>query len=179
MEIKSRTQLVELLNHFELPLTAVEVGIAEGYNSADLLKAGITKLYMVDLWKSIAQLGDASFPQTWHDKNYRDAIERVKPYGDKAIILRGYTTDMAKEIPDGSLGLVYLDAGHNYENVKEDLKNYYPKLVSGGILSGHDYLNKSYGVFDAVNEFCKEHNLELNTIEETHPDNASFWFQKK
>ena len=52
MEIQHRTELTDLLKFYDLPLTAAEIGIAEGYNSADLLNAGIEKLYMVDAWQT-------------------------------------------------------------------------------------------------------------------------------
>jgi FkbM family methyltransferase len=180
MEIKHRIELVDLLKYFHLPLTGVEVGAAEGYNSADLLNKGMQKLFIVDAWQTLDQTGDGAFPQTWHDDNYAKAVERVKPYGDKAVILRGLSTEMAANIPDESLGLVYLDAAHDYENVKKDLEAYFPKLVSGGIMAGHDVLAVEYGVKQAVEEFCNG-KYEIHIIEEDpeHPEYASFYFIKK
>lgn len=178
MEIKHRTQLVELLQFLKLPLYGVEVGVAEGYNSEDLLRAGMEKLYLVDIWQSIAQSGDASSPQEWHDNNFKAAVQRVFPYGDKVIVLKGFSAEKSKEIPDETLGLVYLDGDHSYNGAMADLTNYYPKLVSGGVMAGHDFLNLSYGVNQAVKDFCKEKGLEFHTIPETSDENASFWFQK-
>lgn len=178
MEIYHRNQLPELLRTLNLPMIAVEAGCAEGYFSAELLEKGVDKLYMVDAWKTLPQFGDASSSQEWHDKNFSDAMERVKPYGDKVVVLRGLTTEMAKEIPDGSLGLVYLDAGHAYANVAEDIRNYAPKLVAGGILAGHDVLNPQYGIRQAVEDFCKDkYEMHIITENDEHPEYASFWLQ--
>jgi hypothetical protein len=72
-----------------------------------------------------------------------------------------------------------LDACHTYEAVLADLNAYLPKLKKGGIMAGHDFLAKDYGVEKAVYEFCKQKNYEVNTIPELSDENASFWFQKK
>jgi len=57
--IKYRSQLPSLLKDLGLPMVAVEIGVAEGYNSIDLLNNGILKLYMVDNWGTInGQRGD-------------------------------------------------------------------------------------------------------------------------
>jgi hypothetical protein len=49
---------------------------------------------------------------------------------------------------------VYIDAAHEYESVKADISAWLPKLKSGAILGGHDYLGTTEdGVTRAVNEF--------------------------
>lgn len=179
LNIKHRTQLVGLLISLNLPLSAVEVGTAEGYNAEDLLKAGMQKLYLVDNWATIeSQAGDGGFNQEWHDKNYEAAMLRIKPYGNKAIVLRGLSVDMAKEVPDGSLGLVYLDGDHSYEGVMRDLKAWFPKLVQNGVMAGHDYLNTAYGVRSAVMDFGAGA-YEIHIIEENKEVDAGFYFIKK
>lgn len=180
-EINSRIELPNLLRHFNLPLIAAEVGVAEGFNSFDLLKAGIEKLYMVDAWETLRQIGDGGSPQGWHDKNYDAALERVKSFGNKVVILRGLSSAMAKQIPNNSLGLVYIDGDHSYTGVTADLNNYLPKLVRNGILAGHDIQNSAYGVKQAVEEFCKNNNLQWHLIPESaeHPEYASFWIQNQ
>ena len=40
---------------------------------------------------------------------------------------------------DKSLDFVFIDAGHEYEEIKNDIINWGPKLKSGGILAGHDF----------------------------------------
>jgi len=51
------------------------------------------------------------------------------------------------------LDFVYLDAAHDYDNVKLDIKCWYPKVREGGILGGHDIIDE--GVKKAVNEKFK------------------------
>jgi hypothetical protein len=172
--IKHRSQLHEICN---IKLPAVEVGCAEGYFSADLLYMGFVHLYMVDAWQTLNVSGDGSSPQSWHDSNYEKAMNRVKTYRNLYKVLRGLSVEMAAQIPDNSLGLVYLDAGHDYDSVMADLNAYYPKLVKGGIMAGHDYLNTAYGVKKAVTEFAKKHGFEVHVIPEHKDEDAGFWFK--
>lgn len=180
MNIKYRRQLGELCEHFGMLGEAAEVGVAEGNFSKDLLNMGFTKLYMIDNWATIEGVkGDANFGQEWHDANFEKAKQQVLLFGDKAVILKGLTKEMASQIPDNSLSLVYLDAGHDYTSVWHDLKAYLPKLKVGGIMAGHDYLNTAYGVHDAVNDFLKGTGIEINLIPEDKNEDAGFWFIKQ
>ena len=121
------------LKKLKLLGNAAEVGVAEGRFSFDMLNWGFKKLYMIDVWDQIpGQKGDASMPPTWHAKNFEGAKQRVKPFGDKAVMLKGFSKDMAANIPDGSLDFVYLDGNHNYDGVTEDLNAYLPKVKKGG-----------------------------------------------
>lgn len=177
MEVKHRTQLVELLKYYKLPLTAVEVGVAEGLNSKDLLDAGLDKLYMVDNWATIQGIkGDGNFPQSWHDKNYSDAMERISSFRNKVVVLKGLSQDMCKNVPDESVSMIYLDGDHSYEGVMRDLNCWYSKVVKGGIIAGHDYLNTSYGVKEAVADFFK--GQTINIISENQECDAGFWTVK-
>lgn len=178
MEIKYRNELWKLL-----PGSAViaELGIAEGFFSSDILRWENTGLlYMVDAWERIAyQSGDGSSPQEWHDKNYNAAMERVKFAGDRVKVLRGLTSAMSEKVEDESLDMVYLDACHTYECVMEDLAKWFPKVKKGGIVAGHDYKNKAYGVYPAVWNFTMGGRMyEVFDIPENKEEDAGFYFFK-
>jgi len=54
---------------------------------------------------------------------------------------------------DNSLGLVFIDALHGYDNVLEDISLWQPKIREGGILCGDDYDQAHCeGVKQAVDE---------------------------
>ncbi len=56
-------------------------------------------------------------------------------------------------MPDQSLDFVFLDASHTYEDVKNDICLWLPKVRYGGVLAGDDYTDKfSDGVVKAVDE---------------------------
>jgi hypothetical protein len=173
--IQFRSELHKII---DLSLPSAEVGVAEGLFSRDILQWGVSFLYMVDNWGRIpGAFGDGDSPQKWHDKNYSDAVNRVKPWQDKVKVLKGLSVEMAKLVPDESLGVVYLDACHTYECVTADLRAWLPKLVPGGIMAGHDYLAREYGVKEAVNDFAKG-KYKVNVIPENHKQDAGFWFKK-
>ncbi len=181
MQIKHRSQLGELMEHFGLKGPAAELGCAEGYFSADLLRMPqIGGLYMVDNWATIpTQTGDGGFDKAWHDRNFSQAMERVQKVGKSVEVLRGLTTHGAYVVVSETLSLLYIDAGHSYECVMADLYAWYPKVISGGIVAGHDYLNPAYGVKQAVADFCVTHGIEeINVIPENKDDDAGFWFRK-
>jgi hypothetical protein len=57
-------------------------------------------------------------------------------------------------LQNGKYGLAYIDGVHTYEAVRNDIKNYYPKVFHGGYIGGHDYGPgpENIGVVQAVNE---------------------------
>lgn len=178
MEIQHRSQLVDLMRYFNLPLIAAELGVAEGLFSRDLLQAGLDKFYSVDAWETLPQTGDGGSPQEWHDKNYQNVIELLKPFGDKSLLIKGISYHVSEKIEDNSLGLVYVDCDHSYIGVTRDINSWWPKLVKGGIMAFHDYENTAYGVKKAVQTFAMENNLDIHLIPENNPADAGAWLQK-
>ena len=49
------------------------------------------------------------------------------------------SVSMASNIPNGSLDLVFVDAAHDYRNVRADIIAYWPKLKPTGVMAGHDF----------------------------------------
>jgi hypothetical protein len=173
--IQYRRELYKLLPP---DFASCEVGVAEGYFSADILEMGASKHYMVDAWQHLLQTGDGGFTQEWHDNNYYAAVARVAKYRDKAIILRGLSDHMAHEIPDESLDLVYIDGDHSYQGVKRDIASYWPKLKTGGVMAFHDYKNPAYGVRGAVLEFADIYSSQVNIIPEDSDADAGAYVIK-
>lgn len=61
----------------------------------------------------------------------------------------------SKLYPDQHFDMVFIDAGHTYEEVKEDIACWAPKVKKGGLLAGDDYLPNTWmGVCQAVDEYC-------------------------
>lgn len=178
MEVKYRVQLMDLVKELDLHGDVAELGCAEGYFADELLRAGASRLYMIDNWATIPNIkGDGNFPQHWHNANYDKAMNRIKPYQERVVVLRGLTTWAVQFVPDESLAMLYLDASHDYDAVLNDLNLYMPKVVDGGIIAGHDFVNPAYGVKEAVEEFCRG-KYEIFVIHERKPEDAGFYFIK-
>jgi hypothetical protein len=57
---------------------------------------------------------------------------------------------------------IYIDSGHEEDEVTMDIRLYYDLLAPGGCLLGDDYNNSWLGVVRAVNRFCADKGLPLN-----------------
>jgi hypothetical protein len=53
------------------------------------------------------------------------------------------------------LDVVFIDASHFYEDVRDDILAWLPKVVSGGTICGHDITEDFPGVRRAVEERFK------------------------
>ncbi len=64
------------------------------------------------------------------------------------------SVEAATKFSDNSLDFVYIDAAHDYENVKKDITAWLPKVKIGGVIAGHDYhYDPNIQVYEVVNEF--------------------------
>lgn len=186
MTIRYRSQLGDLLKSMNLPLIVVEVGVAEGLFAKEIMDWGTKILYLVDRWETDPnQRGDGGSVQEWHDNNLQQVQSRMEVYNnrpDKYIILQGDSEEMAQYIPDNSLSLAYIDCDHSYEGVKGDIEEFYPKVITGGIIAFHDFADNNegnnYGVERAVREFCTLHNYPIILIPENQLCDAGAYFIK-
>lgn len=179
MELQSIHEFDTLLRPLGLMDVGAEVGCAECRSSLEFLQMGVEKLFLIDVWEHIPNVsGDGNSPESWHQNNFSICQSKLKNYSDRVIFLKGFSTEMAKRIPNKYLGFVYLDAAHDYANVLKDLEAYVPKVREGGIVAGHDFLSEHYQVKQAVEEFCKD-KYEVHLIPEKSKENAGFWFMKK
>ena len=159
--------------------TVAEIGVSEGRFSWDIYNNWKPKkLYLVDIWESHPEFfGDAGFDQKWHNKNFKQVKNIFDKY-DNVEILRGPSVAMAQYVPDNSLDLVYIDACHSYECVMNDLKAWVPKVKTGGIIAGHDFVEvEGYGVIQAVDNFCSGKYF-INILNENKYEDRGFWFTK-
>ena len=177
--ITNRSQLGELMRTLNLPMRIAELGVAEGRYSLEILQWDIERLYLVDLWKHVdGMTGELGNPEWDHEAMREHCMKLLQPHLDRVVELRGWAHEMAAQVPDESLGMVYEDATHKKEWVLKNLEAWYPKLVPGGIVAGHDYLSPSFTVKPAVDEFAATRGLTVNVIPEHHIDDAGFYFSK-
>lgn len=172
----------DLWNLFPIDLEIVtcELGVAEGYFSADILSwPNVKHHYLIDVWESHPEKsGDIAQVQEWHNKNYEATKKRVEKYEGKYTILRGFTTAMAQYIPDNSLDFVNVDADHSYRGVCNDRDAYWAKLKRGGVMAFHDFENKSYGVKQAVMEHARALSLQVHLLQEDKAEDAGAYIVK-
>jgi len=54
-------------------------------------------------------------------------------------LVQEYGVPGARRIADGSVDLAFIDAAHDYSNVRNDILAYWPKVKPNGVLAGHDF----------------------------------------
>lgn len=83
-------------------------------------------------------------------------IAPIKPYVN---IHRKPSVEAAKDFEDESIDCIFIDAAHDYENVKADIEAWYPKMKSGAVIGYDDHTTGQVGVRTAVAEFHAKMNL--------------------
>ncbi len=167
------------LHHFPegYPFRCVELGVYEGDHSYEMLTMLEPEhLYLVDVWTDVKiskngfdYIGDS---QADWDRRYRRVVDRYTSCPNVSV-LRTSTEDASKVVSD-DLDLVYIDACHEYEAVKNDMKCWLPKVRAGGILSGDDYYRETVG--QAVADFLKDYpQYELKVSD----NKTQWWFIKE
>ncbi len=154
------------------PLIGVEIGVLEGKHSESILKElRIKKLFLIDVY---ADYDEKEKFNISYDDSYERAKKRLEKFAGKIQFIKKLSSQAVKDVPN-NLDFVYIDGNHTYKYVKEDIKNYYPKLKKSGILAGHDFDYLSPGVIKAVIEFVYKNKLEL----QTDPFQSDWWIVKK
>jgi predicted O-methyltransferase YrrM len=88
----------------------------------------------------------------------KDDIRRLfaeKTAGRNIRIVERPSADVFDLFPDKRFSFVYIDGGHDYNSVSQDVRNYYSKIVDDGFIGGHDYGSTDplcAGVKQAVDE---------------------------
>lgn len=148
-----------------------EIGVSPGGNAKYLLaKVNLQPLIMVErlpvkkLWGILLETDEAGL-----DKEGRTR----KPY----VLMRMLAEEAHKIIAEGCLDIVYIDCQHAYLNVKDDIKNWKPKIRKGGILAGHDYnpwgVPNASGVAKAVDEAFPS----VNLVVDVPSHNCNWWLK--
>jgi hypothetical protein len=150
----------------------LEIGCSEAHTSKFLLDTNPDlKLYSIDPY----------VPYTdWNGNVLNDRqefFERVTKemavYGDRFVLIRDFSDNVVDQFADGYLDFIFIDGLHTYEQLTIDCNNYYSKVKTGGIFSGHDF-RVIPGVNKAVLEFAAKQSVDK--ILETECD-VWYWYK--
>jgi predicted O-methyltransferase YrrM len=127
-----------------------EIGVFLGRGTAlwnvELINKGINyDYYAIDHF-----LGSSE-----HEKNvdyYGQSLKNLSPILNKIKLIKNDSLSESQNYSDEFFDVVYIDASHEYEYVKNDIISWYPKIKKGGIICGDDYHKDWPGVIMAVNE---------------------------
>ncbi len=164
---------IELLKNIPKNGIVAELGVNKGDFSNKILKySKPKKLYLIDIWKSERY---NKSKKEYVQNRFEDQIK-----SRKIVILNGRSENELKKFPNNYFDWVYIDTSHQYDQTLNELLISRLKVKSGGFITGHDYCKGniiksfSYGVVQAVNQFCKKYNWEFIYLTHESHRNLSF-----
>lgn len=162
-----------------LPKNALmaEIGVLRGQVSEYILSRSDARLIMVDNWQppeAQPERYKATRDQHAFDeadivsKHKKETLARVHRFHGRAIVKAMSSLEAVAQVPEGALDLVFIDADHSYEGVKEDIAAWLPKVKPGGWIGGHDYGNDTpkfdfSGVKRAVDQWASIWGVPVET----------------
>ena len=178
------------LNHIKKikPKNFLEIGVFHGVTSRNvcellyLIHGNDFKFTGIDLFSNTTQISNDEFAPNTTFSNpfkiiYYRYVIRSDPYSLESVIkllvkfkkniniIKGNTSKVLKEINLNKVDYVFLDGGHKFETVKNDLENLTQVIHNNGIILCDDY-NLSYasGVKKAIDEYVLEKKFNLNIL---------------
>lgn len=163
--------LIHVINTiFDKNIVGAEIGVSRAITSCSILQCcpNVSKLYCIDSYKPYVDFLKEPYddiPAYYMDEKEINFIKitayhNIKYSGCEGRInfLEMDSTEASKTIEDNSLDFIFLDAHMTKEDMDKDLKDWYPKVKNGGLISGHDW-NCSATV-KSVREFIENNNID-------------------
>jgi hypothetical protein len=147
----------------------IEVGSWKGKSAAYLAieiinsKKNIT-IDCIDLWIDCKDAWKG-IDENQRDENiksnylYELFIKNTSSLSSVINPIRMDSISASKMYNDNTIDFIFIDANHDYDNVKRDIDAWFPKVKIGGIIAGHDYDKYWPGVVNAVNDFFVGKNI--------------------
>ena len=179
-----------LLNHVyeKKPKNFLEIGVFHGVTSRNVcellysMHGNDFNFTGIDLFsKNTEALKDEYIPNTKFSNPlktiYYNYIIRIDPYSIQSVlkllskfkkninIIEGNSNEVLKKISLDKFDYVFLDGGHKYETVKNDLENLVKIINNNGTILCDDY-NLSYapGIKKAIDRYVLEKNFNLKIL---------------
>jgi hypothetical protein len=164
----------EMLRGFVLPPgegVIGEVGVAVGTFSTfliDLFKPQTFVAFdLFDLHTNATLWGQQTSVVLEGKTHYDFYRDRFASSPTRVVMEQGLSYETLAKYPDQSFDSLYIDAGHQYEDVKRDAENARTKIKADGILVFNDYIMfdhlhwHPYGVVAAVNELIVQDDWQV------------------
>tara|TARA_B100000927_G_scaffold202330_2_gene163959 strand:+ start:19843 stop:20427 length:585 start_codon:yes stop_codon:yes gene_type:complete len=151
-------------------LVGMELGVFRAESHLTILQncPNVKKLYGVDNWRPYTDWmnpnGDGPLNSTTEaqmETHEWIAKHHIKWSGvaDRSELWKGNTSELHEEVDNNSFDFIFFDAWLDYEQVKRELTDWYPKLKKGGLCIGHDYnaeaVNVGVAEFRDINDINK------------------------
>ena len=153
----------------------VEIGSWKGKSSAFMAveianSSKNIEFYCIDTWEGSTEHQDMGNLKSL----YATFIQNMMPLVDYYVPIKTTSLKASALFEDESLDFVFIDASHEYDDVRNDIIAWLPKIKNNGTIAGHDYYtdpNNPYpGVKKAVDEIFNTEELIFD---------ESCWIYKK
>jgi predicted O-methyltransferase YrrM len=150
--------------------TFVEVGCKEGRTTGHILKTvPDSRVIAIDPWMKQEKSADPTKEtyeawdfskievEFWGNVCSCESFPKVPHLSgcsvERCRMIRATSAEAAQGVCETSQhDIIFIDALHDYEHVKQDIALWWPKVRIGGILAGHDFNHKWPGCERAVAE---------------------------
>ena len=169
------------------PKTFLEIGVFQGVTAKNVCKLlyeihGNNFTYIgLDLFEETNIGVDEIVPEQKisnpFKKFYFKYIIKQNPYSEDAVknyfkefknnirLIQGNSNKILKEIETSKIDFVFLDGGHDFNTVKNDLNYCRNIILNGGIIFCDDYdLSFAPGVKKAIDEFVEENKFSCEIL---------------
>jgi len=126
--------------------TIAEVGSYRGRSTRALAEHTPGTIIAIDTWEGSNDFTPEQKAGLLEDfKKNMSGLDNVTP-------LKMASLEAAAALRDRQFDMIFIDAEHDYDNVKADIQAWLPRLKRGGLLCGHDFIDCYPGVLKAVGE---------------------------
>jgi len=178
-DIPSAKILFEQIEKYK-PKNFLEVGVFQGVTSRNiceklnLIHQNQFKFFGIDIFEDSDDLLDDKEMTSKHNKisnpikhllyniifkknlnSLKSVKKLLKKFGNNVTLYKGLSDVMLPKINMSEIDFVFLDGGHSYETVKNDLFLILKNMKKNKIIICDDYDQKNYGVKKAVDELIK------------------------
>ncbi len=170
--VSSKNTLVNKLKSFNTDIVGVEIGVWEGENLKRVVTecANVKKIYGIDPyqpygnWKRFVDIDSLESAK-------KQALDNVADLNNVELIIKT-SSDASSDFEDDSLDFVFIDGNHSFESAYNDIVTWYPKVKTGGLFSGDDFIID--GVNDALYKFKRENDM----LHEIHiEEDIWYWYK--
>lgn len=137
--------------------TFVELGCKEGRTTGHILKTvPDSRVIAIDPWCAMPQQKGVQGGETYEEWDFAkieaEFWANVGENKDRCTMLRMTSEEAAKKLAGQQFDCIFIDAAHDYENVKIDIRRWWPFVREGGCFVMHDFNHKWPGNERAIAE---------------------------
>jgi len=162
---ESSNGLLDVIKSLGDNIIGCELGVFQGTNLCQILEHcdNISTMYAIDPYLAYMDWCGAISEQLINECKSIAMNNLTKiTQSSKVNFLEMLSNEAVCKIADDELDFVFIDGDHSYERASEDILNFYPKVKSGGMFSGHDY--SLVGVNRALGEFLQSNSYDVSDL---------------